>query len=77
VTARADFPHLHPLATRLDDNDVAFRDAVEVGLRARAPAATGWFVHVFVGRERRQAVEIPAGVRSALERLIDQRTSAG
>jgi acyl-CoA thioester hydrolase len=33
------------------------------------PAATGWFVHVFVDRGRRRPVEIPAGVREALARL--------
>jgi acyl-CoA thioester hydrolase len=32
-------------------------------------AATGWFVHVFVGRGDRQAVEIPERLRAALERL--------
>lgn len=34
-----------------------------------APAATGWFVHVFVDREERRPVPIPDGIRSALERL--------
>jgi len=32
-------------------------------------AATGWFVHVFVDRETRRSVEIPAPIRAALERL--------
>jgi acyl-CoA thioester hydrolase len=32
-------------------------------------AATGWFVHVFVDREDRRAVEIPERIRAALERL--------
>ena len=32
-------------------------------------AAEGWFVHVFVDRESRRPVEIPAGLRTALERL--------
>jgi len=44
----------------------------EIGLFAgdrEAPAAEGWFVHVFVDREGRRAVGIPAGVRAALERL--------
>jgi acyl-CoA thioester hydrolase len=36
---------------------------------AEEPAATGWFVHVFVGRSDRRAVEIPPPLRSALERL--------
>ena len=27
-------------------------------------AAVGWFVHVFVDRERRRPVEIPAGMRA-------------
>ena len=31
--------------------------------------AVGWFVHVFVGRDDRRATEIPAELRSALERL--------
>jgi acyl-CoA thioester hydrolase len=34
------------------------------------PAATGWFVHVFVDRAERRPVEIPPGVRAALERLL-------
>jgi acyl-CoA thioester hydrolase len=34
------------------------------------PAATGWFVHGFVDRERRRAVEIPPPVRAALGRLV-------
>jgi acyl-CoA thioester hydrolase len=131
------FPHLHPIATRWDDNDVyghvnnvryfaffdtainhwlvaeggldihagaviglcveshcayhaaiAFPEAVEVGLRAASigrssvryelavfragepePAADGWFVHVFVDRETRRPVALPAPLRAALERL--------
>lgn len=34
-----------------------------------AAAATGWFVHVFVDRASRRAVDIPGPIRSALERL--------
>jgi acyl-CoA thioester hydrolase len=34
------------------------------------PAATGWFVHVFVARDGRRAVEIPAALRAALARLL-------
>jgi acyl-CoA thioester hydrolase len=34
-----------------------------------APAATGWFVHVFVDRETRRPAEISARLRGALERL--------
>ena len=34
------------------------------------PAAEGWFVHVFVDREDRRPRDIPAPVRSALERLL-------
>jgi len=44
----------------------------EIGLfRAgeEPPAATGWFVHVFVARETRRPAEIPAGLREALGRL--------
>ena len=32
-------------------------------------AAEGWFVHVFVDRGTRRPVEIPEGLREALERL--------
>jgi acyl-CoA thioester hydrolase len=45
----------------------------EIGLfkeRADKPAATGWFVHVFVDRERRRPVEVPPPLRKALERLV-------
>ena len=44
----------------------------EIGLfgeGAGTPAATGWFVHVFVDRGARRPVPIPDGVRAALERL--------
>jgi acyl-CoA thioester hydrolase len=44
----------------------------EIGLfkeGAEEPAATGWFVHVFVDRERRRPVEVPPPLREALERL--------
>lgn len=34
------------------------------------PAATGWFVHVFVDRASRRPVPIPDGVRAALERIV-------
>jgi acyl-CoA thioester hydrolase len=32
-------------------------------------AAEGWFVHVFVDRETRRPAEVPAGIRTALERI--------
>jgi acyl-CoA thioester hydrolase len=44
----------------------------EIGLfreGAEEPAATGWFVHVFVDRAGRRPAPIPEGVRAALERL--------
>ena len=43
----------------------------EIGLYgedAATPAATGWFVHVFVDRETRRPVDIPPRLRSALRR---------
>ena len=132
-----DFPYVHPISTRWDDNDVyghvnnvryfaffdtainawliaeggldpengdviglcaeshcafhaplAFPDTVRAGLRvahlgrssvryeiglfgegAGGLAAEGWFVHVFVDRERRRPAEIPPPLRAALERL--------
>jgi acyl-CoA thioester hydrolase len=33
------------------------------------PAATGWFVHVFVDRAQRRPAPIPAALRASLERL--------
>ena len=45
----------------------------EIGLfgeGADAPAAEGWFVHVFVDREGRRPAAIPDAVRAALERLV-------
>ena len=44
----------------------------EIGLFGEGvsePAATGWFVHVFVDRETRRPADIPPGVRAALEAL--------
>jgi acyl-CoA thioester hydrolase len=44
----------------------------EIGLfgeGAEAPAAEGWFVHVFVERASRRPAEIPPGVRAALEAI--------
>ncbi len=36
------------------------------------PAAVGYFVHVFVDRETRRPQPIPAGLRTAMERLLVQ-----
>jgi acyl-CoA thioester hydrolase len=44
----------------------------EIGLFSGAagePAATGWFVHVFVDRESRRPAAIPGEVRAALEAI--------
>ncbi|MET9328904.1 thioesterase family protein [Tsukamurella sp. NPDC003166] len=35
-----------------------------------APAAEGWFVHVFVDREARRPAGVPDGLRAALMRLL-------
>ena len=35
-----------------------------------APAAKGWFVHVFVDRASRRSTPIPERIRSVLERLV-------
>ena len=39
------------------------------GEGADEPAATGWFVHVFVDRETRRPADLPPRLRSALEVL--------
>ncbi len=51
----------------------------EIGLFSQGadePAATGWFVHVFVDRAERRPAEIPPRLRSALERLIVSEAAA-
>lgn len=35
-----------------------------------APAAEGWFVHVFVDRENRRSTPIPERIREVLQRLV-------
>ena len=70
----------HPAATAFPDPvDAALRVGhlgkssvrYEIGLFGEGGglAAEGWFVHVFVDRGTRRPVEIPAGLRAALERL--------
>jgi acyl-CoA thioester hydrolase len=51
------------------------RSSVRYGLALAAggaaePAATGWFVHVFVDRATRRPVELPERLRACLERLV-------
>ena len=51
----------------------------EIALRGEGAAelaATGWFVHVFVDRESRRPVEIPARLRGALEALVTGEPAA-
>ena len=50
----------------------------EIGLFRQGeeePAAVGWFVHVFVDRDERRPVEIPAPLREALTRLMLEQPS--
>jgi acyl-CoA thioester hydrolase len=55
-------------AGRIGSSSVRYELAVfKAG--AEEPAATGWFVHVFVDRETRRPVPLPARLRDALERL--------
>jgi acyl-CoA thioester hydrolase len=52
----------------------------EIGLfleGVEEPAATGWFVHVFVDRESRRPVDIPEPLRGSLERLRPAANRAG
>ena len=44
----------------------------EIGLYGDGdePAATGWFVHVFVDRAARRPAELPPPLRRSLERLL-------
>ncbi|MGH2968156.1 MAG: acyl-CoA thioesterase [Solirubrobacteraceae bacterium] len=43
---------------------------------AGEPAASGWFVHVFVDRATRRPVEIPPRLRAALEALVTGEPAA-
>ena len=54
---------------RLGNSSVTY----EIGLfavGAVAPAATGWFVHVFVDAATRRPAEMPSQLRAGLERLV-------
>jgi len=53
---------------QLGRSSVRYEIALFAG-EATEPAATGWFVHVFVDREQRRPAAIPAPLRAALERL--------
>lgn len=53
---------------RLGTSSVRYELALFAG-GSDEPAADGWFVHVFVGREDRRPTPIPTTVRAALERL--------
>ena len=55
-------------AGRLGRSSVRYELAI-FGEGAEVPAATGWFVHVFVDRATRRPVDLPAPLRTALERL--------
>jgi acyl-CoA thioester hydrolase len=65
------FPHTIQVALRvghLGTTSVRYELALfDEG--AADPAATGWFVHVFVDRETRRPTPVPGTLRAALERL--------
>ena len=66
------FPETVQAALRvghLGRTSVRYEIALFAGAAAE-PAATGWFVHVFVDREGRRPAAIPPGLRAALERLL-------
>ena len=51
----------------------------EIGLFAEGteePAASGWFVHVFVDAGSRRPVDIPGELRASLERLVPTAEAA-
>jgi acyl-CoA thioester hydrolase len=65
------FPETVTAALRVDHlgrSSVRYEIAL-FGEAAEEPAATGWFVHVFVDRETRRPAELPPRLRSALEAL--------
>jgi acyl-CoA thioester hydrolase len=60
---------------RLGNSSVRY----EIGLfkeGSSAPAATGYFVHVFVARDTRKPVAMPAALRAALSALVPEGAAA-
>jgi acyl-CoA thioester hydrolase len=53
----------------LGSSSVKYEIGLFGGPEGETPAATGWFVHVFVDRETRRPVPIPDPVRGALEAI--------
>jgi acyl-CoA thioester hydrolase len=56
---------------RLGNTSVRYEIGLFVAGRA-APAATGYFVHVYVDRATRRSVPLPPAMRAALEPLVKQ-----
>lgn len=57
---------------RVGTSSVVYRLAL-FGEHADPPAAVGRFVHVYVDRVSRRPVDVPAGIRSALDTLAERR----
>ena len=53
----------------LGQSSVKYEIGLFGGAEGEIPAATGWFVHVFVDRESRRPVTIPDPIRGALEAI--------
>jgi acyl-CoA thioester hydrolase len=54
---------------RLGTSSVKYEIGLFGGADGSEPAATGWFVHVFVDRATRRPVPIPEAIRAALAAL--------
>ena len=71
------FPHIVDAGlrvTRLGTSSVAY----DIGLFERGqeePAATGYFVHVWVDRATRRPTAVPSAIRSALAPLLEPRSA--
>ena len=61
---------------RLGNSSVRYEVAIFIAGDEEA-AATGHFVHVFVDRETRKPVSIPAIIRSAMEIILADTSSSG
>ena len=61
---------------RLGNSSVRYEVAIFIAGDEEA-AATGHFVHVFVDRETRKPVSIPAIIRSAMETILADTPSSG
>jgi acyl-CoA thioester hydrolase len=56
---------------RLGSTSITYRLAIfAADAEGTGPAALGWFVHVYVDRDTRRPVAVPAAIREAIQRVL-------